>query len=533
MSLRQSRAKQKSRGIVHFQKNTIHIREPLRPTWRRSRPSTRGRRVSEAGRISFAFGWLRVKEIGDDAFVGCSNLEEVDLGNVVKIGKWAFYNCKGLVSIHLPCTVNEIGDVAFCGCSALAEVELCEGLRKIGRRAFALCYALTFAQFKLPNAAAQSNAATIGDSAFRDCGSLKVVTFGEAIHYIEKDAFRGCSPKKITIPPNSFAIDLKGHDGRFVRGRQGREIYVPGFSCRFVKKSTIDYVYPDGQIIASGKLGVLSPHRLAEVQGRINNIMGRQNESKEEKLELIRRVIGHFKMVEVTTNLVLAIRKANIDARGNHDVESISSQRGFYHSSRAGRNGFTCDPWDYSLCRELVLDKNDEFPGELFFIAPTSHVNRNSRGGKTPARYLHLLAPSSSLVRSSGGGGCESAPASHIVRTVCVRPPSYPEKADTSVHGKLLLSPASLRLGSEVDAHQTLRRGSSGRPIEEYRRLLARRALVPELFPHRTHSRPQAILSHRRARSTAPKNSHCTTFRCVVPPVPQNDGSAAHALFLR
>ena len=193
-----------------------------------------------------------------------------------------------------------IGEATFWWCTSLREVVFCEGLNEIGNEAFRACNLLQ--SVTIP-----STVATIGERAFVNCTSLRAVRFDEGIHHIKQRAFeRSNSLRSINIPPNSFGIDWSD---------------VP--RCRLLQDLTISpLIGLAGQTIVSGKLGA-SPHRSAEVERQINAIIGRQNESKEEKLELVRDFIGHFKMVDATTNLMLTIRKARIDGHGQQDVESI------------------------------------------------------------------------------------------------------------------------------------------------------------------------------------------------------------------
>ena len=70
-----------------------------------------------------------VTEIGNHAFLNCSNLRKVILKEGLQaIGNRAFYNCTSLESIKLPSTVTEIGNNTFTYCSNLREVTLNEGL---------------------------------------------------------------------------------------------------------------------------------------------------------------------------------------------------------------------------------------------------------------------------------------------------------------------------------------------------------------------------------------------------------------------
>ncbi len=59
-----------------------------------------------------------VIHIGDKAFAGCANLENMDIGeNVETIGESAFANCKTLSRVSIPESVTLIGQYAFSGVS--------------------------------------------------------------------------------------------------------------------------------------------------------------------------------------------------------------------------------------------------------------------------------------------------------------------------------------------------------------------------------------------------------------------------------
>ena len=50
--------------------------------------------------------------IGDSAFRGCSNLNSVDLGNIIIIGNSVFSSC-GIWELRLPSSVTSVGKLAF------------------------------------------------------------------------------------------------------------------------------------------------------------------------------------------------------------------------------------------------------------------------------------------------------------------------------------------------------------------------------------------------------------------------------------
>lgn len=74
-----------------------------------------------------------VTEIGEEAFFGCDELEEVVIpASVRKIGKEAFRCCSNMTKIVIPDSVIEIGSGAFDECNSLGEIHLPASLRKLG-----------------------------------------------------------------------------------------------------------------------------------------------------------------------------------------------------------------------------------------------------------------------------------------------------------------------------------------------------------------------------------------------------------------
>jgi hypothetical protein len=72
-----------------------------------------------------------VKEIGDWAFSGCTDLKKIVIPDSVrKIGEGAFNNCSSLENINLPAALKEIGKEAFGSCYKLNNISISALLRK-------------------------------------------------------------------------------------------------------------------------------------------------------------------------------------------------------------------------------------------------------------------------------------------------------------------------------------------------------------------------------------------------------------------
>ncbi len=109
-----------------------------------------------------------VTKIGERAFAGCKNLEKVSLnpnGNVI-IDKEAFSGCQNLSNTCYFGNVTSIKDGAFKNCSGLKEL-LLSSTQEIGTEAFKGCENLD--SVVLPELE------SIGEGAFDDCNSLSAV----------------------------------------------------------------------------------------------------------------------------------------------------------------------------------------------------------------------------------------------------------------------------------------------------------------------------------------------------------------------
>ena len=98
-------------------------------------------------------------EVSDYMFYSCTDLQEVDFGNVSSIGSYAFYGCTRLKTIEIPDTVSSLGEGVFRECTALTAVTLPEGLEEIPLYTFYGCTVLR--TLELP-----ASVTSIGEYAF-------------------------------------------------------------------------------------------------------------------------------------------------------------------------------------------------------------------------------------------------------------------------------------------------------------------------------------------------------------------------------
>lgn len=111
----------------------------------------------------------QVKEIGANAFNGCTNLRNVTINEGVEtIGNSAFQECYSAYFEQLPSSLRTIGDNAFRWCQTNTQRILPEGLLSIGKWAFSGCYYMQ--KVVLP-----STLTSIDEYAFRDNSNLVTV----------------------------------------------------------------------------------------------------------------------------------------------------------------------------------------------------------------------------------------------------------------------------------------------------------------------------------------------------------------------
>lgn len=140
--------------------------------------------------ITFSDSGKGLKKIGSLAFKDCSSLESIDLSNaeITEIPVRAFENCTSLKSIKLPSTVTKIADNAFAGCSNLEEIEGLEQCKisELSATAFDSCVRLK--DINLSNA----TIAAIPDQIFSGMRGLISATVPKTVTSIGTEAFYAC-----------------------------------------------------------------------------------------------------------------------------------------------------------------------------------------------------------------------------------------------------------------------------------------------------------------------------------------------------
>ena len=154
--------------------------------------------------------------VGDGAFLSCSGLTSITIGNsVISIGEAAFRDCIGLTSViwnAKNCTsAGSSSYPIFSGCSKLTNVTIGENVKTIPSYAFGFCTGLT-------NVTIGDGVTSIENNAFYYCRSLKSITIPDSVTSIGGYAFDGCAGLKTirisainppTLGSNAFETSLE------------------------------------------------------------------------------------------------------------------------------------------------------------------------------------------------------------------------------------------------------------------------------------------------------------------------------------
>lgn len=148
-----------------------------------------------------AFRTLRLKhliipsttrQIGQYAFVGCNNLEDIQLNEGLKEVGFAAFWLTPLTSIVLPNSVEQLGTWAFAEMPNLTSVTIGDEIEKIPYSAFKNCVRLVDVRL-----GQQVN--TIANSAFEGCTALEHITLPETVKDISDNAFKDANSLREVI----------------------------------------------------------------------------------------------------------------------------------------------------------------------------------------------------------------------------------------------------------------------------------------------------------------------------------------------
>ncbi len=201
-------------------------------------------------------------------------IENVSIADsVTSIGSYAFYECRGLTSITIPCGVTRIGENAFQYCYNLEQITIPDSVTSIGKQAFAqtayyvevtnrengvlyignhLIKAFDISgEYEI-----KSGTKTVADAAFKWCNGLTGITIPDSVTDIGDDAFSNCEGlTSVTIPNSVKSIG----NGAFDNCTGLTSVTIPG-SVTSIGDSAFNYctelttvTIPDGVTSIGGE----------------------------------------------------------------------------------------------------------------------------------------------------------------------------------------------------------------------------------------------------------------------------------------
>ena len=174
-----------------------------------------------------------VTKISSSAFLGCTNLKNVNLGKVEKIGDSAFKNT-ALLSPDLS-ILKVLGEGCFAS-TKVAKITIPEGVGEIPQQAFSGCSILK--TVTLPQ-----SVDTIGAKAFMNCSLLESINL-EKVYYVEEYSFQSCSRLgDVTLTNAKYIKDWAFASSgmkNITIGEKCEQVYMDAFdSCKSLQTITL------------------------------------------------------------------------------------------------------------------------------------------------------------------------------------------------------------------------------------------------------------------------------------------------------
>lgn len=135
--------------------------------------------------------------------------------HIKTIGRYQFYNCKGMYDIIFHDEVESIEAYAFYGCTGLHSLELPNNLVSIGEGAFSMCESLS--SLELPEKIKEINSYTFYNTGFdevvipKNIISIKSYAFADC-YYLRKVIYGGSYVRwsnRVTVSPLAFPEDVQ------------------------------------------------------------------------------------------------------------------------------------------------------------------------------------------------------------------------------------------------------------------------------------------------------------------------------------
>ena len=162
-----------------------------------------------------------INSINDRAFAGCTELKEVNLGDVVEIRDEAFKACTALEEIEIPQQLTSIYDRAFEGCTSLKSISI-PSQTAIGEAAFLGCTALKKVEYEA------GRDTIVGCLAFYELDGLEEIIIPAGVTKIVDTVCNKCPNVKITFLGDApevkrpcFGKDMKDLKIYYKKGTKG------------------------------------------------------------------------------------------------------------------------------------------------------------------------------------------------------------------------------------------------------------------------------------------------------------------------
>lgn len=171
----------------------------------------------------------QLREVGEYAFLGCSNLASLELPPTLnRLGEGCLRECQAMRSFVVPDSVKELPKYLFAWDTALERVTLPVGLRDIGSHSFAYCMSLRSVAGRQTTVEAGPGVTVnimgtpgekeegalipddvnhVGSNAFAECRSLIRAALPSAVTELESYAFAECvSLREAVLPANDSLL---------------------------------------------------------------------------------------------------------------------------------------------------------------------------------------------------------------------------------------------------------------------------------------------------------------------------------------